>query len=294
MRVAVTGAGGQLGAAIVHEFRRSHDVVPLTRAALDVTDEAAVLSVVGSLKPEAIINCAADNRVDALEDLPVEALNANAFAVRNLSRAAAGCGAILVHYSTDFVFNGRVTVPYTEEDQPNPLSVYAASKLLGEWFAAGAPQAYVLRVETLFGRAPGGPAPKGSVAGLVRAFSAGDSPNVFADRTISPTYVDDAARASRLLLERQLPIGLYHCVNSGSCTWLEFATELGRQIGAAAKPTPVTMADVALRAMRPQYCALSNEKLRANGVDLPHWRDALRRYLQSLRDEGAHQPAHRE
>ena len=167
----------------------------------------------------------------------------------------------------------------TEEDRPNPRSVYAASKLLGEWFALDAPRSYVLRVETLFGRAPGGGPPKGSVAGIVRALQAGDAPTVFEDRTISPTYVIDAARATRHVIETQPSPGIYHCVNSGSCTWVELARELARLLGVEPRLKATRMADVAMRAARPQYCALSNAKLRAAGIEMPEWRDALRRYL---------------
>ena len=151
MRIAVVGARGQLGAAVVHECRPAHDVVALTRADLDVTDDGAVEEAIDRIRPEAIINCAADNRVDAAEDHPLDALNVNSFAVRALARAAGRHGAALVHYSSDFVFDGAADTPYLEEDRPNPLSVYAASKLLGEWFAVDAPRAYVLRVESLFG-----------------------------------------------------------------------------------------------------------------------------------------------
>jgi dTDP-4-dehydrorhamnose reductase len=156
--------------------------------------------------------------------------------------------------------------------------VYATSKLLGEWFAADAPRAYVLRVESLFGRAPGAGPEKGSVAGIVNTLKAGGSPKVFEDRTISPTYVIDAARATRRLLESAAPAGLYHCVNSGRCTWLEFAQELVRQLHIEPRLVPVRMADMVLRAPRPQYCALSNEKLRSVGVEMPSWQDALKRF----------------
>jgi dTDP-4-dehydrorhamnose reductase len=158
--------------------------------------------------------------------------------------------------------------------------VYAASKLLGEWFAQDAPRAYVLRVESLFGQAPGAPPAKGSAAGIFATLKAGGSPKVFEDRIISPSYIPDVARATRHLVETAAPAGLYHCVNSGQCTWLEFAREMARLIGAEPRFTPVRMADMQLRARRPMFCALSNEKLRSAGADMPAWQDALRRYLE--------------
>jgi dTDP-4-dehydrorhamnose reductase len=283
MRVAVTGARGQLGAALVHEFGAAHDVTPFGHAQLDVTDDAAVARAFDLLRPEAVINAAAYNEVDAAEDHPVDALNLNSFAPRALANAAERVGAVLVHYSSDFVFDGTASTPYVEDDRPSPRSVYAASKLLGEWFAANLPRHYVLRVESLFGQAPGGPAPKGSIGAMVNRFAAGDEVRAFEDRTVSPTYVIDAARATRQLLELQASPGLYHCVNSGACTWFEFARELARQLGVEPRLVPVRMAETTLRAQRPQYCALSNDKLRRAGVVMPAWQDALERYVREVR-----------
>jgi dTDP-4-dehydrorhamnose reductase len=278
MRIAVTGARGQLGAAIVHEFAR-HEVIPLGRGDLDISDDRAVGAAMERLRPNVIVNCAAYNDVDGSEDHPVDALNVNAFAVRALASSAAAIDATLVHYGTDFVFDGTASTPYTEDDRPNPRSVYAMSKLLGEWFAVDAPRWYVLRVESLFGHVPGAQPAKGSVAGILRKLMAGEEAIVFEDRTVSPTYVVDAARATRQLVEDNAPIGLYHCVNDGCCTWLEFARELARQAGVEARLLPVRMADVRLRAERPLYCALSNRKLASTGVTMPGWQDALRRCL---------------
>src|SRR5262245_42370744 len=162
MRIAVLGARGQLGSAVVHECSPHHDVTAFDRATLDITDPEGVDTVLTRLAPQAIVNCAAYNAVDAAEDQPVEALRVNAFAVRTLARAANRLQSVLVHFSTDFVFDGFSQTPYREDDHPNPRGVYAASKLLGEWFAADV-AAYVLRVESLFGRAPDGPE-RGSVA----------------------------------------------------------------------------------------------------------------------------------
>jgi dTDP-4-dehydrorhamnose reductase len=286
MRIAVVGARGQLAAAVAHECAPAHELVAFTRADLDVTDDAAVAAAMERARPDAIVNGAAYNDVEAAEDHPVDALNLNAFAVRALSRAAQQLGATLVHYSTDFVFDGRSTTPYVETDRPSPQSVYAASKLLGEWFALDAPGAYVLRVESLFGRAPGAGPEKGSVANILNTLAAGGSPKVFADRTISPTYIPDAARATRHLLETRAAPGLYHCVNSGQCTWFELAQEIARQLGQpewAARLVPVRMSEVRLKATRPQFCALANDKLRAAGVDMPAWQDALGNYLRARR-----------
>jgi dTDP-4-dehydrorhamnose reductase len=292
MRVLVIGARGQLGAAVVQEFRPHHDVTPFVRADLDICDAAAVESRLTAAAPDVIINCAAYNAVDAAEDHPLDALRGNAIAVRNLARAAVKTGAALIHCSTDFVFDGTGVRPYVEDDRPNPRSVYAASKLFGEWFALDVPRAYVLRVESLFGRAADGPPAKGSVETIVAALREGRAPRVFQDRTVSPAFVPHVARAMRRLLEGQAPTGLYHCVNSGHCTWLEFAVAAARILGVEPRVEAVRVADVTLRAERPKYCALSNAKLIAAGIDLPTWQRALEEYLSAFRNDLRHQLAH--
>lgn len=280
MRIAVAGARGQLGAAVVRECASRHEVLAFDRAMLDVTDETAVLSVMAREKPDAIVNCTGYNAVDAAEIHPTEALAVNALAVRALARVATEVGAVLVHFSSDFVFDGFASTPMTETDRPNPRSVYAASKLLGEWFALDCADSYVLRVESLFGEVPGIGSPKGSVAGIVTTLARGGVPKVFEDRTVSPTYVFDAAHVTRELLERHSPRGLYHCVNTGHCTWLAFAREAARIMGVEPRFEVVRFADVTLPAARPQYCALSNQKLTSLGMPMPTWEDALQRYVQ--------------
>jgi dTDP-4-dehydrorhamnose reductase len=279
MRVAVVGARGHLGGAIVHEFSGTHEVTALDRAALDITRAPMVDEAIDRIAPQVIVNCAAYNAVDAAEDAPVEALAVNAFGVRSLARAARRHDALLVHYSTDFVFDGTAGSPYTEDDEPNPRSVYAVSKLLGEWFAADLARAYILRVESLFGQVPGARPPGGSLQAIVRTLADGGTARVFEDRTVSPTFVLDAARATRALVEARAPTGLYHCVNSGSATWADVAREAARLLGVEPRLDPVRLADVPLRATRPRYCALSNAKLAAAGAAMPTWQDALARDL---------------
>jgi dTDP-4-dehydrorhamnose reductase len=285
MKILVTGAAGHLGAVIAREFASAHQVVLLDMADLDITDHAAVGARVAQERPDAIVNCAAYNDVDGAEDEPVAALKVNAFAVRSLARAAADSEAVLVHYSTDFVFDGTTTRPYVEEDEPNPQGVYASSKLLGDSFAMDAPRHYVLRVESLFGTG-GGPNQRrrSSIDAILGTLSAGGEARVFKDRVVSPSYVQDVAWATRQVIERAPPFGLYHCVNSGYCTWYELALELGRHVPGG-QAIPVSVADVSLRAHRPQFAALSNAKLASVGIAMPDWRDALARHVASRRRE---------
>ena len=276
MKIVVTGAAGQLGSTIASAYRDRAEVVAVTRQRLDFGDVAAVEAFVTRERPDVVINCAAYNDVDGAEDHAVDAIRVNALAVRALARAAAGAGATLVHYGTDFVFDGLAErAAYAEDDEPAPQSVYAASKLLGDWFAAGAPRHYVLRVESLFG----GTQRRSSVDRIAGAISNRQAARVFADRTVTPSYVLDVAGATWTLLNTDARPGLYHCVNTGVTTWFELAQEVGRILGVEPDLVAVKVADVPLKARRPQYAALSNAKLAAAGIAMPTWQDALRRYL---------------
>ena len=283
MRVLVAGAGGQLGRVVARALAVEHDVVPLTRADLDITDEVRVRAAVADARPGIIVNCAAYNAVDDAEDDAVAALAVNAFGVRALARAAAAADATLVHYGTDFVFDGTASEPYREDDPPNPQSVYAASKLLGDWFAQGA-RAYVLRVESLFGGVDGpgagGRRTGGSLDRMADALLAGREVRAFVDRVVSPSHVDDVAAATLALLRAAPAHGLYHCVGSGHATWFEVATALAGELGVEPAIRGITLDELELRAPRPCFCALSNRKLAAAGIEMPHWRDAVARYAR--------------
>ncbi|MEQ1572668.1 MAG: dTDP-4-dehydrorhamnose reductase [Vicinamibacterales bacterium] len=284
--VLVTGADGQLADAIVRAFAGWH-IVAHTRATMDITDSASVRRVVGEEAPDVIVNCAAFNDVDGAEDRPAEAFAVNAFALRSLARAADATGAALVHYGTDFVFDGAASVPYDESAPPSPRSAYAASKLVGEWFALEAARGYVLRVESLFGMPVAWKGRRGTLEKIVEGLEADRDVTVFTDRTVSPSYVEDVAAATRYLVERGGEPGLYHCVNSGSGTWHDVAADTARLLGVTPRLTPTTTDQVTLRASRPRFCALSNEKLRAAGFSMPTWQDAVRRWLATRRPSGA-------
>jgi dTDP-4-dehydrorhamnose reductase len=276
MKVVVVGAAGQLGQALVAKFAGEHEVTPATRHDVDLTNHRALRAFVMDRQPAAVINCAAYTNVDGAEDEQETALDINAFAVRTLARATTELGAVLVHYSTDFVFAGAAATPYTEDDAPEPQSVYAQSKLLGEWIAADNPRHYVLRVESLFG----GPNARSSVDRIAGAVRAGRQAPVFTDRVVSPSFVDDVVDATAHLLRSRSPAGLYHCVNTGSGTWLDVGREIARLLGQPETTLkPMSVHDVKLRARRPQYAALSNAKLARAGHAMPSWQDALQRYI---------------
>ena len=277
--ILVIGAAGRLGAAIVEAFA-DRSVVAHTRSSLDITDSDAVNRTVAAAAPEVVINCAAFNYVDAAEANPGEALGVNALAVRSLARAAESRGATFIHYGTDFVFDGDAAHPYAEDASPAPRSVYAASKLLGEWFALDVPRSYVLRVESLFGAPQGwtGRRP-GTFDAIIGSLERGDPTRVFTDRVVSPSYAPDVALATRHLIDAGAPPGVYHCVNSGQATWYDVAEECVRLLGIPARLEPITLESSPLPATRPRFCALSNTKLAAAGFPMPTWQDALQRWV---------------
>lgn len=277
----VTGSSGQLGTAIVSAFS-GWQIAAHTHRTLDITDIHAVKRTVAEVQPQVIVNCVGFNLVDDAESRPLDAFAINAFAVRTLARAAEDNAAILVHYGSDFVFaglDGPDTPPYDESVPPSPRSVYAASKLVGEWLALESPRAYVLRVESLFGLPVDWNGRRGSLDTIVAGLEAGREIPVFTDRTVSPSYVVDVAAATRHLVEAAAPFGLYHCVNSGHASWYQVGIELARLLGVAARLKPTTTDQVRFAAARPRFCALSNRKLASAGFDMPTWQDAVQRWL---------------
>ena len=279
MHIMVTGAAGRLGATIALEMASAgHGVTALGRQDLDITSREQVRAAVRDLRPDVIINCSAYNAVDDAERDAATAFAVNADGPANLAAEARSTSALLVHFSSDFVFDGTAVHPYAEDAPTNPLSVYGASKLAGEIETARAGRHYVLRLESNFG-GPVSDRRRATIDHMIDSILAGRPVRAFADRTVSPSYVIDVARATRAIVERGAPFGVYHCVNSGHVTWYGLAAAIARQVGVAADITPTVSASVKTAALRPQFCALSNRKLSAAGVEMPSWQSALARHL---------------
>lgn len=280
-RILLTGAGAQLGLALRARLDGACRLTPVTRQECDITAAADVTRVTADVRPDVIINCASYNDVDGAERDAETALIVNGLAVGHLADAATRLDAVLVHYSTDFVFDPPTDPGPLREDAPiSPKGVYAQSKLLGEILAKRTPRHYVLRVASLFG----GPRNKSSVDRIAIAIRHGQTVKAFTNRTVTPSYVPDLADATADLLAGAVPYGLYHCVNSEPSTWVEVARELATLSGVAPDVVvqPVLFDPAAFPARRPTYAALSNAALAAHGVRLPTWRDAIARYVRAL------------
>lgn len=279
MRVLLIGHRGQFGSDLRTAFA-GEDVILATQEQVRVEDATQVDALVGQTRPDLIVNCAAFHQVDICEDCAERAFEVNAFGVRNLALAAARAGAVLVHFSTDYVFDGPCRTPYSETDLPCPKCLYGVSKLAGEFLLQSIwAKHFIFRVSGLYGYA--GSREKGTnfvemMIGLARQ---GKPIRVVDDQVLTPTSTLDAARAVRLVTATDC-YGLYHLTNTGECSWYEFAEAIFEYAGLRPDLTPVTSAAFPTRAKRPNYSVLDNQHLREAGFpDLPLWRDALQRYI---------------
>ncbi len=280
MKVVVAGATGQLGQELVSALAGER-VQAFSRHELDLCDFPYTRAVLSEHRPEVVINAAAFTRVDDCETEPERAFWVNAFAVRHLAKVCAEFGSILVHISTDYVFDGARTSPYTEDDTPNPLSVYGTSKLAGECFVRSlAPRYIVVRTSGLYG--PAGVASRRGnfVETMLRLAERGGPVRVVTDQVLSPSSSRDVA--SKIVeLVRQDRRGLFHVTNAGQCSWFEFAREIFALAGRAPVLEPITAAAFGARARRPAYSVLSHARLADAGLDdLRSWRDAVTAYLR--------------
>lgn len=271
MKVLITGSAGMLARAVRHEFEaRGHAVQALDRAALDVTDPAAVEAAVGAHRPEAVIQCAAYTRVDDAERDEVAAHRVNAESTLHLARICRAVGARLVYPSTDYVFDGTATVPYRPDSPTSPLGAYGRSKLAGEAAAREAGDHLIVRTSWLYGT--GG---KNFVSTIVERARQGTPLRVVDDQRGSPTWTGTLARVLALLLEREAPAGIYHAANRGETTWYGLALEALRLSGIAAEVTPVTTAEFPRPAARPAYSVLDCSGTEAVVGEIAGWREAL-------------------
>jgi dTDP-4-dehydrorhamnose reductase len=279
MHVVITGASGRLARVLGAALRsRKHTVTALDRAALDVTQARQVADVMKDLRPAAVVNCSAYNDVDGAETNVRTAFSANAVGPTVLAEAALISGAVLVHYSSDFVFDGKTAAPYFEDAPASPLSTYGVSKLAGEIAVRRVPRHYILRVSSLFGGL-GTRGHRATVDYFAESMLLGRPVRAALDRMVSPSYADDVAIATALLLERQAPHGTYHCVNSGLDSWYGVAAEIGKVLGISPAIELARAAEMKSAAARPLFCALSNRKLDAVGISMPAWQSAIQRHI---------------
>lgn len=280
MRVMITGAGGQLGQEMVKISQgRGHETVPFTSRQLDITGAGAVREAVARHRPDAVINCAAYNAVDQAESDWKQAFLVNGLGVRNLALASREAGAVLVHYSTDYVFDGHSTRPYTIVDHPHPISRYGESKLLGEQAVRDlSARFFLIRTSWVFG--PGNT----NFAQKVLEWSRQrDELRVVDDQVSTPTGTRDLAGATLDLLETG-NFGLYHLTNTGSCSRYAWARYILETTGWKGTILPAKTAEFPTPARRPAYSVLDNfGSPDVLGYELSSWEEATIAYLEEMK-----------
>ncbi len=277
-RFLVTGSYGQLGRALLRiAAERGIAAVGHDLDTLDITDLEAVTAEVARTQPGVVVNCAAYTAVDKCEQDEARATTINGTAVGHLAQACDAIGARLIHISTDYVFDGRASRPYREDDPVAPASAYGRSKLAGERLALASPRHLVVRTAWLYGIGGGN-----FVEAIRRQVDAAASElRVVADQHGCPTFCDDLATAI-LALAASDATGIVHAVNSGATTWHGFATEIVRRLGAAVPVRQVTTAEFPRPAQRPAYSVLETGRLSGIlGGALPPWQEGLARYLEA-------------
>ena len=271
-KVIVTGANGQLGKA-VNLVLSDYEFINTDVAELDITDINEVLALAREVKPYAIINCAAHTAVDACETDIDNAYRINAIGPRNLSIAATETKSKLVHISTDYVFDGKATIPYKEFDPTGPTGVYGASKLAGENFVKEfASNYFIIRTAWLYGEG------KNFVNTMLRLAETNETVRVVSDQYGTPTSTMELARLIAWLLLTD-NYGLFHGTCEGSCSWADFAEEIFKIYNLKIKVERIGTADYKTTALRPVYSVLDNYMLElCGGYRFADWQNALREY----------------
>lgn len=274
--IIITGSNGMLGHALILALSQHYKITGLDLPELDITNLSAVLSTVSGIKPDIIINSAAYTDVDGCETNIDHAFAVNGTGPRNLAMACSELDVPLVHFSTDYVFDGLATTPRKETDLPNPQSVYGKSKLLGEQHVRQLTNKhYIIRTSWLYGENG-----KNFVKTMLRLAREKDQIGVVNDQQGSPTYTRDLAEAVAQLIQTPA-YGTYHITNSGCCTWYEFTLEIFKQAGIdGVQANPITTEEINRPAPRPRYSVMDNYIWSSQGFKpLRHYTEALRDYL---------------
>lgn len=282
MKIAVIGASGQLGSDVVAAFAAAGDYVcPLSHADIEISDLQSVTNVMGAVQPEVIVNTSAMHHVENCEREPEKAFAINAIGARNLASASRELDAVLMHVSTDYVFDGCKGTPYVEEDAPRPLNVYGITKVAGEHFVrATTPKHFVMRTSGLYGKSPcrakGG---LNFIELMLKLAKERGHVRVVDNEIVSPTSTVELAQQI-VKLSRSNAYGLYHTTAEGSCSWYAFAREIF-----AMTDTPVRLEiagpnEFPAKVARPTYSVLENRALKSQGLNIfRSWQEVLHSYL---------------
>lgn len=281
MQIAIFGAAGQLGVELVQTFhQRGHNVHSFRRVDADITDNLQLEAKLASLEIDVVLNAAAYNKVDIAESEPQVAYAVNGLAVRNLALACRQLDARLVHFSTDYVFDGLAGRPYTEADPVRPISAYGVSKLAGEFYAqAYCDSALVLRTSGVFGPAGVRTAGGNFIESMLRLATKNSPLRIVNDHIASPTYAPELARVTADLVERG-ETGIFHAGGGQPVSWFDYAAKIFRRAGLNPELRPTNEREYRTPARRPKYSALENARLNKTGVlPFPSLDEQIERYF---------------
>jgi dTDP-4-dehydrorhamnose reductase len=281
MKIAVIGANGQLGSDLVLEFSSEHQVTSLTHDDIEITNIDNVKKVLSTAKPEILINTAAYNKVPEAEKFPEEAFRINALGTLNLAKICQDEKIRFLHYSTDYVFDGKKLKHYIEDDLPNPLNVYGNTKLSGEYFALNyCEHSFVVRVSGIYGKVPSRSKGSNFISSILKLAAEKPEVKVVNDEVLTPTSTLSIAKNTKELIQTEA-YGLYHMSCEGEVSWYEFAKTIWSELNIKTPLYPVSVKDFPQVVKRPFYSVLENHKLKALGINkMPDWKEALLNFLK--------------
>lgn len=283
MKILITGANGMLAKSVKKRLEGSNEIICTDVEDLDITNEKNVSEYINKVKPEYIINCAAYTAVDKAETAGKIVEKINAEGPKNLAKAAKENNTVLVHISTDYVFGGDLEISkvYNEDDEKAPVTAYGITKLHGEEeILKNTDKYYIFRTAWLYGDG------NNFVRTMIKLGETKEEINVVADQYGSPTYAEDLAGYIAEAIEKHIPYGIYNATNEGFTTWYDFTRKIFEYTGIKCKVNPVTTEEYIemmkiTQAKRPKNSQLSKDKLKDQGIEVPEWEEALKRYLKA-------------
>tara|TARA_Y100000031_G_scaffold129734_1_gene148972 strand:+ start:402 stop:1262 length:861 start_codon:yes stop_codon:yes gene_type:complete len=282
MEIVVIGANGQLGSDIFKVYKdKGNTMHALNHNNIDITEADSCMEVIKRIQPELLINTAAMHKVELCEQFPVKAFKVNGLGARNLAVISDELSIPLVHFSTDYVFDGGKQLPYVESDITLPINIYGNTKLSGEMFIRNIAKRYfIVRVSGLYGQSPcRGKGGLNFVKLMLKLAEEKKEIRVVDDEILSPTYTFDIAQ-QLVELTRTEKYGLYHMVSQGSCTWFEFAAQIFNLTKTNIKLNVARSGEFPTKVPRPKYSVLDNLNLANHGLDImPDWSTSLQNYL---------------
>ncbi|MFE0559239.1 dTDP-4-dehydrorhamnose reductase [Paenibacillus sp. NPDC058910] len=278
MRIIVTGAQGQLGQEVIRQFQLQHKIYGYNSKDLDVTDIVSVYECMNSIKPDIIVNCAAYNSVDDAESNPHVAKNVNVIGPKNIAEVSQHLDAVMVHFSSDFVFDGEAKVPYRENDPTRPINIYGQTKLDGEQHVKYLCEKHIIiRTAWLYGSPR-----KNFFNSIIEQARKQKTISVVEDQVGNPTYLPDLVMQLVRIIDQEV-YGLYHCSGNGYSSKYEFAKRILSLMKLKAEAIPVRTNDYPIKARRPKFSALSNSLLESCvSHKMPYWEDSLFDYVNKI------------